>query len=74
MFDYHEKESIKSQATAVRSGNIEHVHHIKITANLPKNWKLFLSHQENKADLAKCIALFVKADGSSYFQEEQKLC
>ena len=74
VFDFYEKESIKSQARAVRSGNIGHVHHIKITANIPKNWKLFLSHQENKAGLAKCIALFVKAEGSSYLQGEQKLC
>ena len=49
------------------------MHHIQLNDNIPKNWKVFLAHQENKESLARCIAEFIKLEGFSSLRDEQLL-
>ena len=74
LFFYHYKEdSIKSQAREKRTGKAGHVIHIKAGGNVPKNWKNFLAHPENKEGLSRCIADYIKEEGSAFIKDDNFL-
>ena len=73
VFDHYEEDSIKSQAREKRTGKVGHVIHIKAGGNVPKNWKNFLAHPENKEGLSRCIADYIKEEGSAFIKDDNFL-
>lgn len=73
VFDNYEEERIKSQEREKRSSKGGIAHHIQLNGNVPKNWRGFLSHPENKKGLAKCLSDYIKEEGASYIKNGQFL-
>lgn len=60
--------------TLARYGKSEgNVIHVIPDATIPKNWKLFLSRNENKSGLAKFYSEFMQQNVQSLLKEGQSL-
>ena len=74
VFDHYFQASIKSHTRAKRYGKSEgNVIHVIPDATIPKNWKLFLSRNENKSGLAKFYSEFMQQNVQSLLKEGQSL-
>ena len=74
VFDQYFKNSIKSHTRQKRYGNFEaNIVHILPNAMIPKDWKRFLSINENKSNLAKYYTKYVQENCKTHLKNGQSV-
>ena len=73
VFDKYTKDSIKAQTRARRGEGQGHIYHVKGDALIPQNWKQFLTHGENKANLARYYTQYITENAPELLKEGQTI-
>ena len=73
VFDQYFEQSIKNDTREKRTScSKANIHHVLLYGTVPKDWRLFLSRDENKASLAECHSNYIKQNGQKELKQGQK--
>ena len=70
VFDKYSKDSIKAQTRARKGEGQGHVYHVNGDALIPQSWKQFLTHGENKVNLAWYYTEYITENAPGMLKEQ----
>ena len=73
-FDKYMEDSIKDQICAKRGEGQGHIYHLKADAAILQNWKQFLTHGQNKANLAQYYTEYMMDRAPALMNDELIMC
>ena len=73
VFDRYFEQIIKNDTREKRTScSKANIHQVLLDGTVPKDWRLFLSRDENKAALAECYSNYIKQNGQKELKQGQK--
>ena len=73
-FDKYMEDSIKGQICAKRGEGQGHIYHLKADEAILQNWKQFLTHGQNKANLAQYYTEYMMESAPALMNDGPIMC